>query len=45
MSKMIEYNDENENDDYIEVSKNCKVTKSWLFKQKQVSLFCLIYLV
>lgn len=33
------FNRENEIDGhkYIEVAKNCKVTKNWLFKQKQVN--------
>jgi len=39
-------NHENKNDDqsYIEVAKNCKVTKNWLFKQKQVSFMKLYFL-
>lgn len=39
-------NCENENDaanKYIDVAKNCKVIKNWLFKQKQVYIILLYY--
>jgi len=29
----------------IEISKNCKVTKNWLFKQKQVIIVITIYTI
>lgn len=28
---------------FIEVAKNCKVTKSWLYKQKQVNFMKLLF--
>lgn len=38
MTQLINCENSNDINGYVEVAKNCKVTKNWLFKQKQVNL-------
>lgn len=38
MISLLNRENESDNHKYVEVAKNCKVTKEWLYKQKQVNL-------
>jgi len=36
MTNLLNHDNQIDGHKFIEISKNCKVTKNWLFKQKQV---------
>jgi len=36
MTNLVNHDNQIDGHKFIEISKNCKVTKNWLFKQKQV---------
>lgn len=45
MTNLVNHDNQIDGHKFIEISKNCKVTKNWLFKQKQVNILVILCLI
>jgi len=42
MINLVNHDNQIDGQKFIELSKNCRVTKNWLFKQKQVNILVIL---